>query len=221
MATDISEFKNLVAVDVLPCPDPIVNREVVSVLLDFCKKSNILTHEFELDVNTNDIDSTMQNSIDFDISAYSTNLRPVTLLELMVGSTQYIPHQRDIRNTISNFSMVKDENYKYFWIVDEDTIRLFDMSTADSILWMRIAFKPLRTATTVDDALFEDWSEAIVAGAKWKILTMPGKDWSDPKTGDFYRREYRRYLSQAKQKTLKGGSGQSEKVNWQSFGDID
>lgn len=218
--TLITEFKNLVAPDVMPCPEPIVNREVMSTILDFCKKSNVLQREFELTVYSDDIDSDLQDSIDFDVSEYAGNLRPVAVLELMVDTTAYIPRKRDIRNTLTNFTYVKDDNYKYFWIPNNYTIRLFDMATGDSNVWMRISLKPLRTVTEVDDFLFEDWSEAIVAGAKWKILSMPGKDWTDQNTAQYYRSEWKKYLSQAKQETLKGGSAQAEGVEWQRFGEL-
>jgi hypothetical protein len=219
--TLISEFKKLVSPDVLPCPDPIVNREVVSTLLEFCKKTYQLTREFELDIDTDDIDSDLQDSIDLDISEHADNLRPVALVELMVDTTEYIPHKRDIRTTVTNFSSLKDDNYKYYWIPENYLIRLFDMGTANEKIWMKLALKPLRSATEVDDHIFEDWSEAIVAGAKFKLLSMPGKDWSDSEGARYYRSEWRKYLSQAKKATLKGGTAYAEGVNWKSFGDID
>jgi hypothetical protein len=226
MTIEISEFKKLVAPDILPCPDPIVNREVVSIIMDFCKKTNILTRDFELDVDSDNIDDEMQNSIDFDISGYAHDLRPTTLLRLLVNSDEYIPYKRNIQNTIENFDSTHVENweghYKYFWIPENDIIRLFDMSSDDSYVWMKVALKPLRTATKVPEFLFEDWSEAIVAGTKWKILSMPGKDWSDPRAAAFYRSEWRKYLSQAKRQSVKGGSGGfGETINWKSFGSID
>lgn len=221
MATEITEIKNLVAPDVLPCPDPIVTREVTSAILDFCKKSNVLQREFEIALDVDDIDEDMQNAIDIDIEEYAPDLRMVLLLELMVDANAYIPFMRNIRSTITNYTYIQDEDYKYFWLPDNKTVRLFDMKSTDRNVWMKASFKPLRTITEIDDFLFEDWSEAYVAYAKWKILSMPNKDWTDQRTADFYRSEYRKYLSQAKQATIKGGSGQSERVNWKSFGEID
>ncbi len=221
MATEIVEIKKLVAPDVLPCPDPIVEREVISTILDFCKKSHVLQREFEVELDTDDIDTEMQDSIDVDIEEFAPDLRMVTLLELMVDSTAYIPYKRDIRTTVTNYTYVKDEDYKYFWTPDNTTIRLYDMDENDSVVWIKASFKPLRNADEIDDFLFEDWSEALVAGAKWKILTMRNKEWTDLNTGQFYRAEYRKYLSQAKQSVIRGGSGYSDTVNWKSFGEID
>jgi len=218
MTTLISEFKNLVAPDVLTCPDPLVNREVISVLLDFCKKTNILQRDFELEIDEDDIDADLQDSIDFDISEYSNDLRPVRILELMIDGNKYVPHSRNMRTTHTEFTSSTDDRLKFFWIPNDHTLRVFNLSSNMSNIWFNISVKPLRTATSVDDFLFEDWSEAIVAGAKWKILAQPGKEWTDPPAAEYYRREWRKYLSQAKAQTLMGATGvYQESIRWKEF----
>lgn len=218
MSVSIASFKNLVAPDVLPCPDPIVEREVKLVIDDFCRKTNILQRDFQLDVDSLDIDSDMQNAIDFDISQYAHELRPVTLMELYIDSAPYLPQLRNIKSTITNWDLVSNDRVKYFWIPNDHTVRLFDMSANDTSVWMRITVKPRSDATTVDDLLWEDWSEAIVAGAKWRILSMPGKEWTEPRAGEHFRREYRKYFAQAKAYLLRGGTGvYEESVKWKSF----
>jgi hypothetical protein len=216
---NISEFKNLVAPDVLPCPDPIVNRETLTCILDFCKKTNILQRDFQIDIEDDEIDPDMQNSLEFDISEFANDLRPVSLLELMVDANGYVPVARNIRNTSTYFDGVNDERVKYFWIPNNHSIRIFDMSASNRTVWMNISVKPLRNATTVDEELFEDWSEAIVAGTKSQVMAQPGKDWTDLTMSEFYRRVYRKYISQAKAYIERGRSGvYQETIKWKSFG---
>jgi hypothetical protein len=213
--------------DVLSCPEPIVNREVLTVILDFCKKTNILQREFELSVDYNDIDTDIQNCIDFDISEHSRNLRPVTLLEMMIDGVKYIPYKRNIRNTLTDFESItgaagtvlsSDERFKYFWTPNNHTIRVFEMDSGMSTIYFKMSVKPLRTATTIDTDLFEDWSEALVSGAKERILKQPGKAWSDPAAAKDYKRDYRKYLSQAKQAAIGGGtSTHQELIKWKEF----
>jgi hypothetical protein len=215
---NISEFKNLVAPDVLPCPDPIVNRETLTCILDFCKKTNILQRDFQIDIEDDEIDTDQQDSLEFDISEYANDLRPVSLLELMVDANGYVPVARNIRNTSQYFSGANDGRVKYFWIPNNHSIRIFDMKASNSKVWMNISVKPLRNATTVDEELFEDWSEAIVAGAKSQLMAQPGKDWTDESMSEYYRRVYRKYLSQAKAYIERGRSGvYQETVKWKSF----
>lgn len=47
-------------------------------------------------------------------------------------------------------------------------------------LVVRVALKPLPTATTVSDTLFNDWRQQIAEGAKASLKAMSGKGWSDP-----------------------------------------
>lgn len=221
MATNVSEFKNLIAVDVLPCPDPIVNREVMSVIIEFCRKTHILKRDFELDIDSSDINDERENSIDLDVSQFAQDLRPLFVIEFMIDGVRYDGFRRNIRNTSTHFENTESTGIKYFWIPDDNHIRVFDMSSNDSVIWMNTAFTYDRTATTVDNFLFDDWSEAIVCGTKFKILSMPGKEWSDARAAAHYEKMYKRYLSQAKRYAVKGGSGKDQGVNWKSFGELD
>ena len=212
MAT-IKEFKALVAPDVLSCPDTIINREVVSVLLEFCQKTNILTREMTLEIDTDDIDADLQDAIDFDIHPYINDLRPITVLDLMVDSAIYVPKKRLIQQTHSNWAYIKEDGTKFYTVPEDHLIRVFDMSTSDRNIYMKVACKPKRDVTEVDDFLLEDHAEAIIAGAKFKLLAMPGKEWSDGKSALFYRAEWRKYLSQAKSEAINNLPGFTDRVN--------
>jgi hypothetical protein len=225
--TNITELKNLVKPDVLSCPDPIVNREVLTVILEFCKKTNVLQREFQLDIDSNDIDTDIQNCVDFDISEHSRDLRPVTILSLMIDSAMYVPYKRNIRNTLTDFGSIdtgagstpdNDDRFKFYWVPNNHTIRVFDMAADMSTIYFNIAVKPLRDATTIDSALFEDWSEAIVAGAKHRLLKMPAKAWTDLASSLDYKREYRKFMSQAKKAAMSGGTSvHQENIKWKAF----
>jgi len=225
--TNITEIKNLVLPDVLSCPEPIVNREVLTVILDFCKKTNILQREFELSIDEGDIDTDIQNCIDFDISEHSRNLRPVVLLEMMIDGVLYVPFKRNIRNTLTNFEHItgaagtpvhSDTRFKYYWTPNNHTIRVYEMDANMSTIYFKMSVKPLRDATVIDTDLFEDWSEALVAGAKERILKQPGKVWTDLEASFIYKREYRKYTSQAKKAAISGGtSTHQELTKWKEF----
>jgi hypothetical protein len=220
MGTLITEFKNLIAPDVLPCPDPIVQRELMSVILDFCRNTNILQRDFELEIDADEIDEDLQDSIDFDISEWSNDLRPTSVLEIVIDTTPFVPSARNIRNTHTQFAALNDERKIYFWIPDDHTVRVFNLNSNLSRIWMNIAVKPLRDSIEVDDELFEDWSEPIVAGTKYNIMSMPGKDWTDFKAADVYNRRYRRGMSRAKAYVVRGATGvYQETVHWKSFGE--
>ena len=209
----ISSFTALVAPDVLTCPDPIITREVSSALIEFCKKTQILTKELVFDVSELTIDENIQDAMDLDISASMTNLQPDSIEEIHVDSLDYIAKKREILSTYTHWEYIKESLMKYYWFPDSDTIRIYDMATANSSVYCKLVCKPTRTTSTVDDRLFEDWSEAIAAGAKYKILAMPGKEWTDPQAAQFYRSLWRKYLSEAKSETLRNAPGEMHQVN--------
>jgi hypothetical protein len=217
MATALSEFKKLIAPDVYPCPDPFVERELLSALIEFCRKTNIIVREFNLEIDSTDIDSDLQDSIDFDIAEFADDtIRPVQILDLMVDTTYLEPKLKNIQSTITNWETIKENNVQYFWWVNNTNLRLFDIDSDASNLYLKVSYAPVRTATTVEDEIFNEWSEAIVAGTKHKLMSMPGKEWTDAGAAQFYLSEWRKYLSQAKRYQAKEGSPYAQQIYWRS-----
>jgi hypothetical protein len=221
MATNISEFKNLVAPDVLPCPDPIVERETVGAILEFCSKTNILQKTFNVDISSHSVTTTTQNSMDIDVSTILSGYRVVSVLDIWIDSVQYEPYRKEFYNTVTNYDQMYGSQMCFFYLTSNTVIRLYDRSESEEDLDMTVAVKPLRTAATVDDFLFEDFGETIANLAKYQILRVPGQPWYNPQASDFYYVEARRGMSKAKARVEKGFTNVSQRVNWVSFGDLD
>ena len=220
MATALSEFVKLVAPDVIPCPTPIVEREVTGAIIEFCEKSDILTKEFNVTLNSDDIDSDTQDSIDIVVGEYlGDTYRPVSIIGIMIDTTPYIPEAREILNTIEYWDIVKEQDTKYFHFVDNYLLRLYDMSTSDSYAYIKMTCKPLRTAETFDEVLYEDYSDVIAAGAKYRILSSADKEWSNTEMMRINYRKWRRGLSRAKMRRNKNFTHVSQHANWRSFGE--
>ena len=220
MTTALSEFTKLVAPDVIPTPNIVVNRETVGAIIEFCDKSDILTKEFNVTLDSDDIDSDTQNSIDVVIGEYLGDVyRPASIIKLMVDSTPFTPESREIINTITNWASVKEDGVKYFHFIDNYRLRLYDMSTSDTDLYIKLTVKPLRTALTFDDVLFEDYSETIACGAKYRILSNADETLSNPRMMDIMYRKWRRGLSRAKMRRKKNFTHVSAHANWRSFGE--
>lgn len=223
MATTLTTFKAYITPDVLPCPDIIVERELIRAIQEFCIKSQILRKNLQFDLEDHDaIDSTLQNSIDIDISTDLANYRIVSLIRYNLDGIDYIPKQKEFVNTASYFDTMEQysSGVKYFYVVDDTTLRIYDMVSADADLWIECAVKPLDTVSSVDDVLFDDWLDAITAKAKSRILMMPSKVWSDPKAAAAYHSEYKRELSKARMEVLKQKTNNSQELYPQAFGGV-
>ena len=57
-----------------------------------------------------------------------------------------------------------------------------------------------------------------MSGAKERILKQPGKAWTDLQAAFDYKRDYRKYVSQAKKDAISGGTSQhQELIKWKEF----
>jgi len=53
-------------------------------------------------------------------------------------------------------------------------------------VFLRAAYAPLRAATDIDDAVFEAYMEEIAAGALSKLLSIPGRPWTNADSAAYY-----------------------------------
>jgi len=223
MSTSFATFKKYITPDVMPCPDVIIERELIGTIIDFCKLTHVITKDFNVELDEDDIDADIQDSVDIDMSEYFTDYRPVSVIRMNIDGVDYIPRYKEVLNTIDAWdSSVSSGSSKYFFFVNNSTVRLYDMSAGDSNLYMRIAIKPIRDISEVEDEfLYEDHVETIAAGVRQRILGMPGKAWSDLNASRRAFIEWRRGISKARSNFDKGYTNNSQTVYPKSFGDID
>jgi hypothetical protein len=67
-----------------------------------------------------------------------------------------------------------------------------------------VATKPTRNASSVDDILYEDWVEAIVAGAAYRLCSMQGQMFTNDATA---KQEYSRFWADIASATNLGRRG--------------
>lgn len=68
---------------------------------------------------------------------------------------------------------------------DERTFSVFPipLNTDPLALTIRVALKPTRASTEVEDSIFEDYAEIIAHGALTRLMLSPGKPYSNPQVG--------------------------------------
>lgn len=203
MATAISEFEKYVSIDVIDCPDILVTYTVQRSIAEFCDKSGIFTQDLEITIDPVDIDSSINDFYDIDLTAV-TSLRPIGVIEINIDGTDYTPAHLNLLSNLTNFSTLKDSGTKYFSFPDAATLRLYDISSSDEIVFLKVIFAPYITATTFDDLLFQDWGDAIIAGAKYRLLSMPGKIWTNEKAALHNQHLFRSGITQAAARVAKG-----------------
>lgn len=85
-----------------------------------------------------------------------------------------------------------------------DTVTLFPAPEAAVPLTMRLTLRPQRDATEFPDWLADRYQDAIVAGAKGRLLTMNGRAWTAPQPGAMYLASYAQEVARAMYDTAHG-----------------
>lgn len=220
MSATLADFRKHISPDVLPCPDPIVNREIVKVIQELCVKTHIMVKSTEVNISGLSVTPETHDSIDIDLSTVFAGYHMVTLVEVWIDGTKYIPeyfnHVGDMTSTTWD-AIMEDENV-YFYFADADTLRIFDRDpTTETYLFLKVALKPVLTAVTFDSILHDNFLDTIVAGVKYRILGMPNKEWSSAKGSQENYIVWRRGISNIKSVAEKGYTKRSQEVNPRQF----
>ena len=69
---------------------------------------------------------------------------------------------------------------------------------------MRVELKPTRDSTSVEDVIFEDWVEAIAAGALVRLQMSPAKPYTLPNAAAINQQIYMAKTNEARQRAIRG-----------------
>jgi hypothetical protein len=215
---ELSEFSKLALPEVLHCPSVTLDFAVRQVIIDFAMETWIFKKSFSVTVTTSDIDSTLNDSADINVGEYVTDKLVVAIDDFKINGVTWNLKYLELENSTNYMSYLRDTGTKVFSFPDNGTVRVHEMTNGDE-LFFTVIYKPTFDILEVDDELYNDWAEVIVAGVKGKLMTIPDKPWSDPKMAGYYKTQYRRGVSKARRVLLSDYTGVSSHVNWRSFGE--
>jgi hypothetical protein len=84
------------------------------------------------------------------------------------------------------------------------TISPASLNTERSGITMRVALKPTRSSTTVEDVLLEDYADIIGAGALARLQYQTGKPYSDAKSATINQVKFEKGMNVARQRANRG-----------------
>ena len=95
---------------------------------------------------------------------------------------------------------------RFAGVVAPDVVRLYPIpdKTEPRMLTMRVATRPSRNATYVDDVLFENWSEAIVWGAAERLHGLPNQPYTNQLRETTAHAIFRGWVNRARIEAVKG-----------------
>ncbi|WP_300456630.1 hypothetical protein [Desulfobacula sp.] len=97
------------------------------------------------------------------------------------------------------------------------TVTLDNAVTSDTTFEVTTFLKPDRAATGLPDILYDDWFEAIESYAKYSLMMMPEKTWSNPQLARINYSKYLEDLGSAKIKAMQTNDQTRLMVQQRSF----
>lgn len=200
--------------DVLPlvagCTDSMAERAIRSATIELCEKSDI--YQVELDPVTTpegiyeyDFDTPSQTSVQKIMWAThdGKDLEPIssTLLEQRVPGWR----KEDKRSTP-----------KYITRHSQGTFRLVPVpnTTVTNSTIIRVSLKPANTSSACDDLVMADYRDAIISGALFRLLRMPGQAWTDYSGAQIYGAAFADGIRDAELKARHADEGVARKVKY-------
>jgi len=197
MSTALSSFVSYVQPYIVNCPVPTLNRAVQDAIIDFCERTWIRQIDFTWNITEDDVMEELNDAVDLDLSGVE-GLRPIEVLSAQADGVNLELKERKAVEAFPEWWNDSDSSVSYWYLVDNDTIRLYPVPVQDFTLFLRAAFRPQRDATTFDDDLYKDWVDIIAEGAKARLFAMPAKPWTNPDAAALAHALYEQGLSRAK-----------------------
>lgn len=158
--TDLNSLYPYVMPELPKCPAPLIDREIIAVLSDWCQKTQCWTY---------DVDAMYirAGNADYDLDGWPTAMATIdAILSAKLDDTELEP--------ITDFT--RPENA---------IIRLVSVPTESraNALAVTVSLKPCRTATQTDRDLFDEYFQHWANGVMGRLMMMEGKTWSNPQLG--------------------------------------
>lgn len=201
MATAITILSNRVQPDVIGCPRPVVDNAVIDAIIKFCEETHIIEQAFEHDVLEADITAADNDSVNVDLvndGGVSATLRPVVVTEFRIDGVPWETSYLELLNDLDDLNELYIASTKYFNYPDRTHIKFLGIEAKDQRFYIKQAYAPLTTITTMDDYIYDRYHKAIEARAKWELMSMPEKDWSNGELALYNMGLYKDGIAEAK-----------------------
>lgn len=188
MATTINVSKILpfVVPEVPGAPDALVARQIMLAANDFCIATGVWdeiqdptiiidrVHTYDVEVPKNAQVATIKN-----IWMPNRELIPTTMNQVQ----QFIPNWQTSTGA---------EPVYYNAAQDWTTYRIFPIpENANKVkMTLRVAYAPDQFGSVLPSFLMDRWLDEITAGAKARLMAMPGKAWTNPPAAIYNQRLY-------------------------------
>lgn len=198
MATNLTSFVSEVIPEMPDCPEPTILNHVRKAIIEFCRRTEILTVSWNVDVNSNEPASSNNYQLNINTSGKMPDRKAIKVLKYIESGTEYDLIQHEKKNAVENFDGIfRNGTSRYYWI-NGDTITVYPVNiSADIDVFIQAAFIPTNSITTIDDFIYNQHIETIVEGAKKRLFRIGKTEWYDPQQASLSHRIFEEGVSSA------------------------
>lgn len=208
MSTAITSWLPRIQPQVPGCPNPVIKKYLIDVLRDFCEETQLWEN------NQLTAISLVADQADYALSSLSGDIvaidsaeidevpiRPITLFELNSQIQNW--RHTTTRRPLSYLQTASSTNITLVYTPSEAL-------TDGLVVW--VSLKPLETATTVEDFLWDEYRDAIANGTVGMLKMVDGMPWSDMQSGMIKYATYEAARDTAKIKKIRGNTNQTNTI---------
>lgn len=175
----VNSFLPYVMPFVMACPKTVARRAVIDSAIEFCERSGIVRQ-------TLDPVSVYANQPYIDLSAPGQQDVAMVLrawyrgAEMQPAALAHVNAVQAWRQDVPGVTLRTGDPSEYFESAGRQ-LGLYPVPAADlaSAITVRVSLRPKRAATQLDDVLYDNWVEAIAAGALLRLHGTPGQAYTD------------------------------------------
>lgn len=175
------------------CPDPLARAHVLLAAMQFCRESRAW-NEFQDPI-------TLQAGVsEYDLDTPSDGIT-LSILGVWIGPLELKPvSMHQLQDKLPQWRTLQgNEPVFYNAAQDFGSISVYPTPNASGMqMLVQAYYQPKITSTTLPDFIGDRYLEAIAAGAKARLMTMPGVPWSNNGLAAVYKQAFDDAVSAAR-----------------------
>jgi hypothetical protein len=204
--------------DILPvvagCTDTLVEDTIRAAVIEFCERTG--AYQAELDPIT-----TVSSIYEYDLEP-PTGTKVHKIMgavfegdDLEPVSSNVLEQRKPNWRNAAQFGQPEyyiQQSASLFWLVPVPNT----LSVNSTII--RAQLKPTYSSTTCDEKIMDEYRDTIVNGALFRLLRMPGKDWSDLQGAQLYSNLFEAVVITAERRARHADEGVARRVVYKGVG---
>lgn len=191
----LSDFERYVLPFVAGAPAPAVEDAVLDACIEFCTRARVLRQILSPV-------TLVPKVAEYELDPPDGDNRITEVMAAWLPQGKIDPLTRPVLDELypagwANLSTADVRDVRGYYCRAPGIIRLVPMLSIKvaRALTLEVAYAPARTATEVDDLLFDQYAEQIAAGALARLHEHPDADYADPSRVSSYRTKFEQAIT--------------------------